>query len=383
VWDAENRLKTVKDAAGNVLVTYTYDAQSRRIRTTDAAGPRLEVYDGWNRVAEYELLNAQPTTLNLKRSFTWGLDLSGTLQGAGGVGGLLMTTHAPGTATAASFTPTYDGNGNISEYLAASGTTVAHLEYDPFGNLLPGTWGAEPFDHRFSTKPQDAVTGMYYYGYRGYDPVTGRWPSRDPIAETGGENLYGMLDNHLTNATDYIGLDQMEWQNIAGPLPYHQQAVERTRTVKVTQYRRNPCCERGAAYNEVQKGVRTKYAVLQGLGTKQSIVDTRKLALEIAGGFIGGLGGKVGKVGVWLIDAAKLGHEVNKKFGELGGQKYEGYRWVPSAEDTNQIATVGKPVPQLTYQTSWIKAECSKLPFDGRLEKVEETGGWTPWRDDK
>jgi RHS repeat-associated protein len=33
----------------------------------------------------------------------------------------------------------------------------------------------------------DQVTGLLYYGYRYYDPVTGRWPSRDPIGEVGHE----------------------------------------------------------------------------------------------------------------------------------------------------------------------------------------------------
>jgi len=116
-----------------------------------------------------------------------------------------MVTHAPGTATPASFTPTYDGNGNISEYLAANGATVAHLEYDPFGNLLSSTWGEAPFAHRFSTKPQDAVTGLYYYGYRSYDPVTGRWSSRDPIGERGGVNLSAFVSNHPIGSIDLFG----------------------------------------------------------------------------------------------------------------------------------------------------------------------------------
>jgi len=33
------------------------------------------------------------------------------------------------------------------------------------------------------------------YGFRYYDPVTGRWPSRDLIGENGGLNLYGMVGN--------------------------------------------------------------------------------------------------------------------------------------------------------------------------------------------
>jgi hypothetical protein len=44
-----------------------------------------------------------------------------------------------------------------------------------------------------------------YYGYRYYDPKTGRWPSRDPIEEEGGVNLYAFVLNDGSNRVDYIG----------------------------------------------------------------------------------------------------------------------------------------------------------------------------------
>jgi RHS repeat-associated protein len=45
-----------------------------------------------------------------------------------------------------------------------------------------------------------------FYGYRYYDPETGRWPSRDPIGERGGVNLYGFVGNNGVNRWDYLGL---------------------------------------------------------------------------------------------------------------------------------------------------------------------------------
>jgi len=44
-----------------------------------------------------------------------------------------------------------------------------------------------------------------YYGYRDYDPETGRWTARDPIAEQGGLNLYGMVGNDAVGDIDYLG----------------------------------------------------------------------------------------------------------------------------------------------------------------------------------
>jgi RHS repeat-associated protein len=46
---------------------------------------------------------------------------------------------------------------------------------------------------------------VMYYGYRFYDPETGRWPSRDPIEEEGGVNLYGFCYNNSIYWYDMLG----------------------------------------------------------------------------------------------------------------------------------------------------------------------------------
>ena len=202
VWDGENRLIEIKDAAGtNSLAKYAYDSQSRRIARTVGGTTLATIYDGWNPIAEY--LGTPATGYSLQAFYSWGLDLSGSMQGAGGVGGLLSVTS--GTT---SFYPTYDGNGNVSEYLDAAGAIAAHYEYDAFGNVIFSSGAsAASFQHRFSTKPQDAESGLYYYGYRYYDPLTGRWPSRDPIEESGGVNLCGFVGNDGINWVDFLGRD--------------------------------------------------------------------------------------------------------------------------------------------------------------------------------
>jgi RHS repeat-associated protein len=50
--------------------------------------------------------------------------------------------------------------------------------------------------------------GVTYYGYRYLDPHTGRWPSRDPIGESGGMNLYGFVRNDGVNRWDMLGLTE-------------------------------------------------------------------------------------------------------------------------------------------------------------------------------
>jgi len=209
-WDAENRL--ISTTVGTSTTTYQYDSQSRRIARSVGVSPIsssiIYLYDAWNPIAEYSYSStAQLSTTNpqLLKTRLWGTDLSGTLQGAGGVGGLLSETQISNSQIS-NFFPTYDGNGNVSEYLDATGTVAAHYEYDPFGRTTVATGPrAQDFTHRFSTKPLDTETGLYYYGYRYYDPLTGRWPSRDPIEEEGGINLYGFVENDGINWFDILG----------------------------------------------------------------------------------------------------------------------------------------------------------------------------------
>jgi len=50
------------------------------------------------------------------------------------------------------------------------------------------------------------ASGVRYYGFRYYNPSTGRWLSRDPAEEQGGLNLYGFIGNSSVNAIDLLGL---------------------------------------------------------------------------------------------------------------------------------------------------------------------------------
>jgi hypothetical protein len=54
------------------------------------------------------------------------------------------------------------------------------------------------------------------YGFRYLDPVTGRWPSRDPIGEKGGLNLYGFVGNDGVTWWDFLGLSHRIIDNPEG-----------------------------------------------------------------------------------------------------------------------------------------------------------------------
>jgi RHS repeat-associated protein len=92
-------------------------------------------------------------------------------------------------------------------YAADTGESIAEFEYGPFGELIRATGEKkDDFKFKFSTKYEDAETGLLYYGFRYYNAETGRWLSRDPIEEKGGLNLYGYVGNYPIGRIDYLGL---------------------------------------------------------------------------------------------------------------------------------------------------------------------------------
>ena len=96
--------------------------------------------------------------------------------------------------------------GNVRQILDSSDNVVAYYEYDPFGKLISkgGTY-ADANRYRHATKPYDEDTGLYYYTYRHYNPESGRWINRDPIAEAGGLTLYAYCFNNSINLWDLWG----------------------------------------------------------------------------------------------------------------------------------------------------------------------------------
>lgn len=242
------------DLNGNLLSdgtrTFAYDDENQLVSVWATNGWRSDfVYDGkmrrrirreftwngsgWIQTSEVHylydgnLVVQERDTNNLPQvTYTRGNDLSHTLQGAGGIDGLLARTSNPQFLTLGSSASTAfyhaDANGNITCLVNASNTPVALYKYDPYGNLVSQSGSlAEANLYRSSSKEFHPRSGLIYYLYRYYEPNLQRWISRDPIGEIGGFNLYAFVNNNPCSENDSTGLDPTNGppSNPPSPLP--------------------------------------------------------------------------------------------------------------------------------------------------------------------
>ena len=223
-YDDENQLIAtwVSGVSSN---SFTYDGKMRRRVTQDYTWTGSAwvlsrevryVYDGNLVVQERDRANVPQI------SYTRGKDLSGSLEGAGGIGGLLALSQVAGVGPQHTYYHA-DGNGNVTALLSTNQQVVARYLYDPFGNTLSASGPMADVNlYRFSSKEWHAASGLVYYLYRFYDPRLQRWPNRDPIGENGfessrrrrvvllggGANRYAYLHNAPIGRSDPFGLDE-------------------------------------------------------------------------------------------------------------------------------------------------------------------------------
>ena len=199
-YDSMNRLSAAA-SNGVAVAEYAYDAFWRRVGRRAGGAEHRTLYDDWNPIRESVSTGAGTAACD----YHWGKDLSGTFQGAGGVGGLLAVRRADGL-----FLPFYDNLGNVVAYADAEGSVVAAYAYDAFGRTASASGPlAATFEHGFSTKPLDPETGLHYYGYRFYDSGMGRWMNRDPLEEAVGWNVFVFLRNNTLRSIDELGLAEL------------------------------------------------------------------------------------------------------------------------------------------------------------------------------
>nr|WP_287411483.1 RHS repeat-associated core domain-containing protein [Pseudodesulfovibrio sp.] len=84
---------------------------------------------------------------------------------------------------------------------------IKEVLYDPFGGIIEDTAPGLHVPIGFAGGLHDHDLGLVRFGWRDYDPFTGRWTAPDPIGDKGGDpDWYGYCLDDPVNANDPTGL---------------------------------------------------------------------------------------------------------------------------------------------------------------------------------
>ena len=157
------------------------------------------------------------------------------------------------------------------------GVLEERFRYDAFGGNYEGE--LETDERGYNGKPHDPVTGFYNYGYRDYDPMTGRFATVDPIRD--GRHWYVYVGNDPVNYVDPLGLDSRELKQ--PEIDYMQKVIGdrwRRRNGHIIDYTAIKVHDRGADRADY-KNINSTYGL--GISTatinNQSVNGNRPMAL--------------------------------------------------------------------------------------------------------
>ena len=184
-WDARNRLLT----AGNV--TYTYDAENRRINSTKSAQTTSYI---WSRGGLDRLL----VKTNPDGSITRYIHRLGLIY---------EETSPSGGGTAAPSFYHYNWQGSTVALSNAAGNVTARISYSPYGErtIESGTV-TTPFLFNAQFGVMTEPNGLLTMQARFYSPIFRRFLSEDPAGFTGGINLLAYASGDPVNLIDPFGL---------------------------------------------------------------------------------------------------------------------------------------------------------------------------------
>ncbi len=239
VYDAWNRLVEVKNASGQVVAQYTYDARGYRV---------TESYPiGGNGVApattNYIYYDSSWQAIEVRTNGTAASNVaSQTVWSAAYINApVLQDPYVAGVLVPDSrLYFQQDANWNTTAVVGYDATTgtwgvLQRYVYSPYGNLLilnadfstPPAGTMAMVNNLYQGMSLDPITGLYYERARWYSPSLGMWISQDPLQYINGANTYQFVGSDPVEAVDPGGLSPAATAVIAAAaLPQGQTLTE-------------------------------------------------------------------------------------------------------------------------------------------------------------
>lgn len=201
------------DANGNLLSdgqrNYTWDADNRLVGITypgQSGKATAFAYDGLSRRTAITSTPAGGGSA-VTTSYIW--CGSRLCQARNASNAVTRSDYAEGEFVPGSPAQPYyygaDQIGSVRRVFISTSNAPAY-RYDPYGNALQAT--APLTDFGYAGMFYNADSGLYLTQYRAYNPVIGRWLSRDPSGEStdAASNLYAYVGGNPMSLIDPLGL---------------------------------------------------------------------------------------------------------------------------------------------------------------------------------
>lgn len=193
-WNSQYQITSLT-TNGVAAESFLYDAYGRRVRSISPGATNFHVYDGIHVIAD-----VNPSG-EVVRSYTYGPGIDNLLA---------MTVHG---ATTGTYFYIKDHLGTVHAVTDDAGNIIESYRYDAWGRVLgvyngagqPLTESAVGNRFLWAGKEYSWPTGLYHNHARFYDPITGRFLSKDPSGINGGLNEFTYCVNSPVSFVDRDG----------------------------------------------------------------------------------------------------------------------------------------------------------------------------------
>jgi RHS repeat-associated protein len=176
-----------------------YDADGNRVSKSVSGVATKYLVDDLNPTG-YRQVFDELTNGAVTRTYTYGLQRISEEQ-------VISSTWTPSFYA-------YDGGGNVRQLTNPAGVITDTYEYDAFGNSV-ATSGTTPNNYLYRGEQYDQDLGLYYLRARYYNPLTGRFMSRDPengnLSDQVSLHKYLYAGSNPVNYVDPRGRDLFEY----------------------------------------------------------------------------------------------------------------------------------------------------------------------------